>query len=194
MAEEKECCKKNGVSKGLMYGLIPHAGCIAFIALTVLGMTAATTLLQPMMLNPYFFYMLIALSFVLATASAAVYLKRGGSLSRSGARSNWKYLATLYSTTIAVNLVMFLVIFPYAANATGNTSTEGMDSLRLQVNIPCSGHASLIKGELMKVDGVKSVRFDLPNIFEVGYDATTTSKEKIMSIGIFKDYPAKEVA
>jgi copper chaperone CopZ len=62
------------------------------------------------------------------------------------------------------------------------------------VNIPCSGHAPLIKGELMKIEGVKSVNFELPNIFEVGYDATATSKEEIMSIGIFKDYPAKEIA
>ncbi|TET84220.1 MAG: hypothetical protein E3J36_01890 [Candidatus Nealsonbacteria bacterium] len=173
------------------------------------------------MLNPYFFYILIVISLVFATFSAIFYFKQQGfiSLSRisdgleisflpSGIKRKWKYLLTLYGTTISINLLLFMIIFPIAANiSSGSTFTAalvgafGGDSgeiqlsdsdslLTLKVNIPCPGHAPLIIGELKEVNGVEGVRFKFPNLFDVGYESEKTSKEKILSLDVFKTYKA----
>ena len=111
-----DCCtnkteeRKGGFLKGLGYGLMPHIFCIAFVVFTVLGSTVATTLLRPLMLNSYFFYLLIALSFAFATISAIIYLKRDGTLSFMGMKRKWKYLTILYGTTVSVNLLPAKII------------------------------------------------------------------------------------
>ena len=115
------CCnkkeeKKKGILAGILYGLVPHTFCIAFIIFTIFGATAAMTLLKPLLLNSYFFYILIIFSFVFATISAIIYLQRNGILSIQGIKRKWKYLSILYGTTIFINLLLFLVIFPYVAN------------------------------------------------------------------------------
>jgi copper chaperone CopZ len=95
------------------------------------------------------------------------------------------------------------VIFPLLANvsfaqtptgnfigALDNGATNILSSLRLQVDIPCSGHASLISGELKTIDGVTGVQFSLPNIFDVKYDPSKTSKQQILALEVFKTYKA----
>jgi copper chaperone CopZ len=214
-----ESCAANdekAFGQGILYGLIPHTGCIAFIIASVLGATAATQIFKPLLLNPYFFYILIALSFVFATASAIFYLKRQGfitlnksedrleiNFSPNTIRRKWKYLSTLYGSTIGINLILFMVIFPLLANVsifppaiTSNivAATSGdnnnLSSLNLQVDIPCSGHAPLITDELKSLEGVSSVQFNFPNIFNVKFDAAKTTKEKILSLEVFKTYKA----
>lgn len=206
---EKSCCekknqeiKKNGFLSGLFYGILPHTFCILFIVFTVLGVTVATALLKPLMLNPYFFYILIGLSFFFATVSAVIYLKRGNSLSLSGAQKNWKYLLILYGTTVVVNLILFVVIFPLMANFKSEPATLGsiinknnenyqLQTISLEVQIPCSGHAPLITGELNKIDGVEEVKFRTPNLFDVSYNPNKTSVDKILSLEVFNTYKAK---
>ena len=95
--EPKSCCQPTkkqpkGFWSGLIYGLIPHTGCIAFIIFTILGVTTATALFKPLLLSPYFFYILIALSFIFATISALIYLKKCALLSLRGIKTKWKYL------------------------------------------------------------------------------------------------------
>ena len=204
--ESKDCCKANeqkenrGILSAITYGLIPHIGCIAFIVFTVLGMTTATAFLKPFMLSPYFFYALITLSFTFTTLSAVIYLKRRGFMSLPGIRRKWKYLSTLYGTTISINLLLFLVVFPLLANVTLASSTSGItalsnngnviSSLKLSVDIPCSGHASLITGELKTINGVTGVQFSLPNVFDVKYDSAKTTKQQILALEVFKTYKA----
>jgi len=196
--------KKTSIKQGIAYGLIPHIGCIAFIFASIFGATVATEFFKPLLLNPYFFYILVGISFSFATVSAIVYLRRQGFTDLSAKEvigRKWKYLSTLYGTTIGVNLLLFLVIFPLLANATlaspSNTGTavpasngDGLSSLKLTVDIPCSGHASLITGELKSISGVGSVQFSLPNVFDVKYDSTKTSKQQILSLDVFKTYKA----
>lgn len=221
------CCNKNngkrkkeGFLVGLIYGLVPHIGCIAFIIFTVLGVTTATAFFKPLLLNPYFFHILVALSIVFATISAFFYFKKQGfiSLQRnggglefsfipSGLKRKWKYLLTLYGTTIGINLLLFMVIFPIAANLNSGTTftaaligafgggeksqlSESGSLITLQVKIPCPGHAPLITGELKKISGVKDVRFKFPNLFDVSYDLGTTTKEEILSLNVFNTYRA----
>ncbi len=208
--EEKSCCdescncserssEKRGLMSGIIYGLVPHTGCIAFILFAVLGVTAATTALKPLMLNPYFFYILIALSLVFATASAAFYLNRCGLLSASGIRKRWKYLSLLYGTTMAINLALFMVVFPYATNLMSkpalavDISPDKASSLTLKVDIPCPGHAPLITTELNKIDGVAEVNFRFPNVFAVSYDSAKASKEQILNLDVFNTYKATVV-
>jgi len=204
-----DCCakrteKRKGFWSGLIYGLVPHTFCILFIIASILGATFAASLFKPFLLNRNFFYILIAASFIFATFSAMFYLKRNNCLCLSGARKKWKFLSILYTTTIGINILFFLVIFPAVANlssvsATGaavsngvgltNTDLSKYPSLTLDVDIPCSGHAPLITGELKKVNGVLDVKYQSGK-FNVIYDSAQTSKEKILLIDIFKTYPA----
>ena len=103
-------------------------------------------------------------------------------------------------------LILFLAVFPMLANLdtgsfaneeTGGIALAGEDSgqlvtgnslIRLQVDIPCPGHAPLISGELKTIEGITGVRFDFPNYFDVAYDSEQTSKEKMLSLKVFKIY------
>jgi copper chaperone CopZ len=213
----KSKTEKSSIKQGIIYGLIPHTCCIAFIIASILGVTVATQFFKPLLLNPYFFYILIAISFIFATISAIIYLKRQGfitfnkakdgleiSFSPEAIKRKWKYLSTLYGTTIGVNLLLFMIIFPLLANvsvspssATGafagiasNENVDGISSIRLKVDIPCPGHAPLISQELKSINGVVGVQFSFPNVFDVKYDSTKTSKQQILSLDMFKTYKA----
>ena len=226
-SNQKSCCPKSdsrregkGVLAGILYGLAPHTFCIAFIIFTVLGVTTATALLKPLLLNPYFFYILIAISFVFATIAAVFYFKqqgfitfskRGGGLEisflPSGIKRKWKYLLTLYGTTISINLLLFMIIFPITANISSGTSLQASISsafgrgekaelsnleklTTLQVDIPCPGHAPLIIGELKKINGVEDVKFTFPNRFAVVYNPEKTGEAQIISLDVFNTYKA----
>jgi copper chaperone CopZ len=143
------------------------------------------------------------LSLGFATLSSILYLRKNGLLSISGAKRKWKYLSTMYGSTIGINLLLFLIIFPILANisfaqaitgnfvaAINNSEFVELSSLRLQVDIPCSGHATLISSELKTIDGVNGVQFNLPNIFDVKYDLSKTSKQQILELEVFKTYKA----
>ena len=224
--EEKGCCEKKGgkLAQGIIYGLVPHIGCIAFIVGSVLGVTMLTEFFRPMLMNPYFFQILIAISIGFATLSfstpssklgnlpalffhtlsssalsSALYLRRNNMLTTAGIKHKWKYLSTMYGSTIGVNILLFLVVFPLLANVsfaqtTGNfqalADAGSLSELTLQVDIPCSGHASLITGEIKSLAGITGVKFSLPNTFEVQYDSGTVTKEQILSLGVFKSYGA----
>lgn len=205
--EKSDCCTKDsqkqdkGFLAGVAYGLIPHVGCIAFIAFSILGVTTATTLFKPLLLNPYFFYILIALSLAFATISATIYLKKSGVLSISGVKRKWRYLSILYGTTIFINLLLFMVVFPYATNLISKPTVtsaltgiqDSQSTLTLQVSIPCPGHAPLITQEVNKIDGVEGVHFRFPNLFDISYDLAKTSKQDILNLDVFNTYKATVV-
>jgi len=195
MENKNDCCSprnnpdKGGVLKGVMLGLLPHTFCIAFIVFSAIGATAFTVLFKSALLIPYFFHLLVAISFVFATISAVIYLKSKDCLCVSGIKSKWKYITILYSVTILVNLFMFFGVFPVLANADYKQIEQEQslqNKLSLVVDIPCSGHSFLITSELKKIDGVGNVKFKMPNIFEVEYDSSKTS----IDIDVFKTYKA----
>jgi len=208
--ENKKGEGKRGLLSGLIYGLLPHIGCIGFIVFTVLGVTAATAVFRPLLLNPYFFHILIALAIFFATVAAAIYLQKNGLWSWSGIKRKKGYLFILYGTTISVNLLLFMVIFPIAANISagsglrdaltgsfaGSEKVELCESgslLILQVDIPCPGHAPLITGEIRKISGVENVKFRFPNFFDVRYDIEKTFPEQITALEIFDIYKASMI-
>ncbi len=169
--------KNSGALSGVLYGLVPHAGCIAFIAASVLGVTVATEFFKPLLLNPFFFYALIALSLVFATLSAALYLRRNGALSFAGAKRSWKYLSVLYGTTVAVNLLLFMVVFPLAANmvyaqpvatqSAASGTSGASDSCGLQQAMACQVGVAGVSG-VSSASGLTqpvsklSLRVDIP--------------------------------
>ena len=63
----------------------------------------------------------------------------------------------------------------------------------MRVQIPCSGHAPLIIGELRNVAGVQSTKYDSPDLFRVSYDKTVTSVDKILAQEVFQSFPASVV-
>jgi uncharacterized membrane protein YeaQ/YmgE (transglycosylase-associated protein family) len=229
MEQKNDCCETkkdsekgpNGLLQGMIYGLIPHTGCIAFILFAIVGATTMSALFQPLLMSRNLFYGLILLSFAFATLSAAVYLNKRDLLSAQGIAKARGYLSVLYGTTVAVNLLFFFVIFPILANAvpmpsvgisamasacplnsTGEcaqsataqpAAQQALSTLTIRVDIPCSGHAPLIEGELYRLKGVKSVKFTPSNQFTVSYDPTIETKGGILNLGIFKTYPATEI-
>jgi copper chaperone CopZ len=195
--------KDTTLMQGIAYGLIPHIGCIAFIIGSVLGATVLMGFFRPLLMNRYFFHILIAISIGFATLSSAVYLRKNGLLSAAGARRKWQYLSTMYGSTIGINLILFFLIFPMLANVATLPSVAaagaaappgGYSTIKLQVDIPCPGHAPLISEALKSVSGVAGVQFSYPNIFEVSYDASKTNKDAMLSQDVFKEYPATVVS
>jgi copper chaperone CopZ len=185
--------KENATRKGIIYGLIPHVGCIAFILAAILGATFFMNLFRPLLMKSYFFYALIGISIIFATLSALTYLKNNNLLNIKGIRRQKKYLATLYGTTIIINLALFLLIFPLTANlasARTSTATENSASLELNVIIPCAGHAPLIINELNQEKGIQEVKYTFPYKFVIKYDDEITNPEKIVEAQIFKEFPA----
>jgi hypothetical protein len=206
--ETKDCCQscdtnntQKGFWSGLLMGLIAHSGCILFIVFTILGVTTLSAFFKPFLASKFSFYFLIILSFILTTISAVIYLNKARLLSWLGIKRKWKYLATLYGTTIAVNLILFLVIFPAMANwriGLGDAASLAVinqtnSKLSLEVDIPCSGHSYLIIMELKKNQGISEVIYRTPDFFDVYYDSNKITKEQILASEIFTSFKIKRV-
>jgi len=196
---EKNCCAKTkadtskGISSGIFYGLFPHSFCIAFVVFSIIGAVTAAAFLKRFLLIPNFFYFLVLFSLILATVSSVIYLKKSNCICISGIRKKWKYITTLYLSTIMANALMFFVVFPALANITQKNATilgESSANFSLSVQIPCTGHAPLIIDEIKKDNGVQFVEFNTPDIFKIKYNPNETSPEKIASAEIFKTYEA----
>lgn len=212
-SEQKNCCaqKSCATKEGIIYGIIPHIGCIAFLIFAVMGATVATTFLRPLMASQSLFYGMMALSALFAMVSASFYLKKHNALSWEGVRSNRRYLASLFGMTILTNALFLFVIFPAVANSIvannnapiGSTGVEGATAattanspaanptktITLKVDIPCGGHAPLITQEIKTLTGVKSVKYMAPKTFIVECDASL-STEEILGLDIFNEFKA----
>jgi len=194
------CCppkkdkKAKNIWQGIMYGTIPHIGCIMFIIGSILGVTVLMQFFRPLLMNKYFFHYLVLISIGFATLSSLLYLKKTKNLSVKGIKKKKSYLFGMYGSTIGINLVLFLLIFPYMANITGNVSAaeiSDLSMLKISVDIPCPGHAPLISNEVKTIEGVKGSKYSFPNDFEVYYDSSLTDKEEILLLEVFEEYPAE---
>lgn len=151
------------------------------------------------MMSASFFYWLIGLSFVFATVSAMIYLKKNQLLSFDGLKKKKGYLSVLYGTTISINLLLFMVIFPLVSNIANASSADdaqlgGLRNTTFKVKIPCPGHSPLISESLRNVDGVEWLRFRFPNYFDVRYDSKKTSTSDLLALDVFDSYPALVVS
>lgn len=192
MADKLE--KKNLFISGVIAGLLPHTFCVLFILFSVLGATAFSALLKPILLDKNFFYYLIAVSFVFATLSAALFLAKNEILSAAGVKRKWRYLALMYTSTILINLFLMFVVFRSSANFNSGrilSSTYRTEEVVLEVEIPCPGHAMVVTDDLKRINGIESVSFTLPNIFKISYDESKTTTEEILALDIFKTFKAK---
>jgi len=191
-----DCCQeknnyKKGFWSGLMYGSIPHLFCIAFLLFSIIGATTATTFAKKMLLIPNFFLFLIGSSFLSATISATIYLKKIGGITPQKIKTKWKYLSILYGSTITMNILMIQVIFPASMNiepAYASNISVKEELLKIKADIPCSGHAPLIMDELKKDPGILNVQFQMPNIFLIRYNPEMTSLQKISELEIFNTF------
>lgn len=97
--------------------------------------------------------------------------------------------------TIAI-LALIIGGFFITANLTGNATkvdTSNLSKITLEVTIPCSGHAPLIKDALSKLNGVENIEYNPIKTFIIYYDSTKISEQDILYLPIFKDYPAKKI-
>ncbi len=204
------CCNekvknRKGFLNGILFGLTAHSFCILFIILTALSASTLTAIVRPLFMSRYFFHALVLMAIVFATLSAVIYLKKNSLLSFAGIKEKRSYLLILYSTTITINLLFFIIIFPIAANVSGGSSLKKAVSssfiksaqlplngeegfLILQTDIPCSGHAYLVFSDLNDFPGVNDINFRFPNIFEITYDKEITTTDNIMSVDVFQEY------
>jgi uncharacterized membrane protein YgcG len=190
--DDKKSEKRSGLWQGIIYGTIPHIGCIMFIVGSVLGVTVLMKYFRPFLMNRYFFHYLIVISLGFATLSSFLYLRKNKSLSLEGIKRKKGYLYIMYGSTVGINLVLFLLVFPYLANVTGGVigSTDDLSMLKISVDIPCPGHAPLISSEVKTIEGVKGSQYSFPNDFEVYYDSSETTKKEILGLEVFEEYPA----
>jgi len=213
------CCHDNidsGAKSGIIYGIIPHSFCIIFIVCSVFGITAGSQLLRPIMLLPYFIPILIGVSLLFASIAAIIYLKKTGNLSKAGVIRKKIYLLTLFGSIIIVNVTFFKYIMPIMGgmetrekvdllNNVGETcdsgpvcvlsdlqegSYVGADILMIEVDIPCPGHAFLVREDIEKLPGISDVAFQSPNIFSVTYNPSLIGRDDILKVEIFKNYKA----
>lgn len=188
--------KEKRLLKGVFYGLLPHSFCIGFILFSVIGSLSAVAFFKKALMIPYFFQTLIVMSFAMATLSAFLYLKKNKCLCKKGIKNKWKYLTILYGVTIFTNLFVFFYVFPMLANINykqTDINNQQLTKLSVSVEIPCSGHAPLIIDEFKKDNGIKNVKFNMPNIFNIEYDSSQTSPEKIMTMEIFKNFKVENI-
>lgn len=176
---------------GLISGILPHSFCILLIALSALGAAIPFAVAGKALFTPYLLPLLIIISVAATVVSSAIYLKRLGMLNAAGIKSKWKYLTLMFSVTAAVNILMFFVIFPAAANMGAKAGGGELSKADIRVEIPCSGHAFLVSSALKKSDGVRSVSFKMPDRFEVEYDPKITSLGQIAAADVFQYFPIK---
>lgn len=196
--ENDSCCRQpSGLGKGLLAGILPHSFCIAFIVLSLAGSVFGSALAKRFLLIPNFFTFLVIISLLFATLSAIIYLRRSRNLSWSGIKRKKRYLAVLYGTTVAVNLLFLYIIFPALAAAPAGGEkpmlVASVAKLKIAVDIPCSGHASLIKSELRQLPGVQAVGYMPLSTFLVDYDPRLTTEADILNLEIFKTYQATKL-
>ena len=197
MNSTEKCCStknKNGLFSGLLYGIIPHSFCILFILFSILGAAGATLMTKKFLLIPHLFLYLLLISFFFATLSAILYLKKNNCYNLSKIKNKWKYILTLYTSTIITNLIFIFVIFPVVANAQNNDTTvitPNSAVLSINTDIPCSGHAPLIISEIKDIPGVNSIKFKMPDTFEINFDPQIISAKEIKSQKIFKEFKIK---
>jgi copper chaperone CopZ len=196
VSSSKKADRKSTAMQAIIYGLIPHIGCIAFIIGSVLGVTLLMQYFRPLLMNRNIFYYLILLSIGFATASSLLYLKNNRLLSWDGIKRKKIYLSTIYGLTVGINLFLFFLVFPLLANvsfasaAAYSGEPQDLNTLGLSVNIPCPGHAPLISNELKSIPGVFDVKYRFPNNFDLSYDITQTTVEEILQLEVFAEYPA----
>lgn len=191
--------KAKGFWRGLLFGLVPHTFCILFVVFTLVGSVLGATIAKRFLLIPHFFVFLVALSLIFATISAWLYLRSHCCCSAKGIKKNWKYLTILYGTTLLINVVFIYYIFPALASSAANIGnnqaavSQATATMTIRVNIPCSGHASLIISELKQAKGVGSVSYAPLNTFTVNYDPVVINEDSILGLEIFKTYPATKI-
>ena len=79
---------------------------------------------------------------------------------------------------------------PTSGSESIGTQNPNLQTINLQVQIPCGGHSSLIVSELNKINGVSAVKLVAWNKFQVTFDSAKTSKELILDAEVFNSYPA----
>ncbi|MCK9393488.1 hypothetical protein M0Q03_01665 [bacterium] len=71
--------------------------------------------------------------------------------------------------------------------------SNSIETFDISVDLPCSGHAFLVTGDLEKLKGVRSVEFYSSNKFKIKFDSSMISRAQILGLDIFKTYKATEI-
>lgn len=190
--------KRKSMFQGIVYGLIPHIGCIMFVLAAILGATALIQFFKPILMNRNIFYYLILISLGFATLSSFFYLKKNKKLSWIGIKDKKRYLLIMYSSVVGINLLLFFFIFPFLANLGNGGVVSALDDngtsfIEITSKIPCPGHAPLISDEVKTIGGVEAVEYSFPNKFKIYYNPSLISKQEILQLKVFEEFPAEVI-
>ncbi|MFH0857766.1 MAG: hypothetical protein V1848_03400 [Candidatus Magasanikbacteria bacterium] len=85
------------------------------------------------------------------------------------------------------------MVFPLMANYSTDYAygIQEQNTMKVQLDIPCTGHAPFITNELKKVDGITQVRFQIPSTFTLSYDSHIITEEEIKKLPIFQEFIIK---
>ncbi|MFA6797538.1 MAG: MerC domain-containing protein [Candidatus Paceibacterota bacterium] len=191
MEKEQNKQKNNigsSIGKGILFSIIPHIGCIAFAVLMITGVGLGTAFLKNFLSSKWIFPASIILSFVIASVYSYLYFKK------QCCTNKVRHISILFSSMILVNVLLFYVVFPWMTNIKSGQNialASNLSELRIQVEIPCTGHAPLIVYELKKA-GVSDVTFSDPDTFDIKYDSTKITPEQIKGLQLFEDFKIKK--
>ncbi len=177
-----------GIIKGILISLVPHIGCIFFAVLLLTGVTVGSGFVTKFFSNRFVFPVSILLSFILVAIYSYFYMKK------SCCTNKIRHISLMLVSIVFVNTLLFFVVFPSITNlkSVNTIVVDNLSELKIQIDIPCSGHSSLIAYELKKA-GVADVRFDDPDIFDLRYDSSKITKEQIEQLDLFKDFKIKNI-
>ena len=192
MQKEQNKQKSNigsGIGKGIILSIIPHIGCIAFAILMITGVGFGTAFLKNFLSSKWIFPASIILSFIIASVYSYFYFKKQCCVNKV------RHISILFSSMIIVNALLFYVVFPWMTNIKSGQNialASGLSELKVQVDIPCTGHAPLIVYELKKA-GVSDVTFLDPDTFDIKYDSKKITSEQIKGLQLFSDFKIKKL-
>lgn len=190
---DKQKIQKSNISssiwKGILLSVIPHIGCIAFAVLMVTGVGFGTVFLKNFLSNKWIFPASITLSFVIASVYSYFYFKK------QCCTNKIRYVSIIFSSMILVNILLFYIVFPWMTNLQNNSNiafASNLSELKIQIDIPCTGHAPLIVYELKKA-GISDVIFTDPDTFDIKYDSTKITTEQIKGLQLFEDFKINNI-
>ncbi len=98
--------------------------------------------------------------------------------------------------SIVLGVLILAGFFVMAQSISSNVISAGSENIKtvtLKVSIPCEGHSFLIKNNLNSLKGVTNIEYTPITTFVVSYDSSKLTEKDILSLDVFREYPAKKI-
>ena len=90
-------------------------------------------------------------------------------------------------------MVLLLALVTACSSTPTSNAVLSEQQMTIQVDIPCSGHASLITSNLYSIEGVEDVQYSAGHKFEITYNPAQTNENEILNLDVFNTYSATKL-